>query len=94
LALVVLLALGLGRAALDEQAGVARWLHLRAELAEARAHVAELRAETERLRLEGERLTQDDFALERAIREELELVRPGQTLVRLRRGGVPSARIP
>ena len=56
--------------------------------------MAALREETRRLDLEAEQLESGDFALERAIREELERVRPGQVLVRLRRGDVPSARIP
>ena len=90
----LVLALGVARAALDADSGLQPWLHLRAELADARGRIEALRDETARLRDEAGRLQDDDFAVERAIREELELVRPGQTLVRLRRAGVPSARIP
>jgi cell division protein FtsB len=88
------LALGLARAGLDADSGVRQWLYLRAELDEARARIASLDGEVELLHTEAERLEADDYALERAIREELELVQPGQTLVRLRRRGVPSDRNP
>ena len=90
----LVLALGLAKAGLDADSGVRQWLYLRSELAEARTRIAALEAEVEGLRVEARQLEGDDFALERAIREELELVQPGQTLVRLRRRGVPSARIP
>ena len=94
LGVALLLGLGLVRAALDQESGVRSWLHLRSELEEARARVAVLREENRRLHEEAELLESGDFALERAIREELELARPGQILLRLRRGDVPSARIP
>jgi cell division protein FtsB len=90
----LVLALGLARAGLDEDSGVRQWLYLRSELEQAEGRIAGLEAEVEALRGEAKQLETDDYALERAIREELELVQPGQTLVRLRRRGVPSARIP
>jgi len=90
----LVLALGLARAGLDADSGVRQWLYLRAELDEARARIVSLEGKVEFLRTEAEQLEADDYALERAIREELELVQPGQTLVRLRRRGVPSARNP
>ena len=77
-------------AALDEDAGLARWMHLRGELADARERIADLRDEVEGLEHEAELLEGDRFALERAIREELELVRPGQQLIRLG-GGTSSS---
>ena len=84
---VSLLVLALASAALDADSGVRPWLHLRAELADAHARIASLREETGRLGEEIARLEAGDFALERAIREELERVRPGQVLVRLQRSG-------
>jgi len=79
----VLLVLALGHAALDDEAGIRRWLHLRGELAEARARIEVLQGEIAELRREVQRLEEDDFATERAIREELEFARPGQTVLRL-----------
>ena len=94
LVIPVLLVLALGHAALDEEAGIRRWLHLRGELAEARARIEVLRGEIAELRFEAKRLEEDDFATERAIREELEYARPGQTVLRLRGNNSSSHRIP
>lgn len=76
-------------AAFDEDAGFARWQHLRGELADAHERIEALRDEVGKLEREAVLLESDSFALERAIREELELVRPGQQLIRLG-GGAPS----
>ena len=70
-------------AALDEESGLARWQHLRAELAQADTRIAALDAEVAGLRAEAARLDSEPFAIERAIREELELARPGQQVIRL-----------
>lgn len=75
--------LALAVAALDEESGLARWQHLRAELDQAESRIAALNAEVDSLRSEAERLESEPFAIERAIREELELARPGQQVVRL-----------
>jgi cell division protein FtsB len=90
----VLLGLALLHAARDEEVGIRPWLHLRGELSEARARIEVLRGEIAELRREAQRLEQDDFATERAIREELGYARPGQTLLRLRGSSVSSHRIP
>jgi cell division protein FtsB len=90
----VLLVLASGHAALDEEAGIRCWLHLRSELAEARARIEGLQGEIAELRLEAQRLEEDDFATERAIREELEYARPGQTVLRLRGASSSNYRIP
>jgi cell division protein FtsB len=68
-------------AALDEDAGVRRWWHLRGELADARARIERLHVEVEALRAESAELESDPFALERAIREELLVAQPGQLIV-------------
>jgi len=83
------LAVGVGVAALDEDAGLRQWLHLRSELADARERIAGLREGNRALEEQAAGLELGSFEMERAIREELELVRPGQTLVRLRRGDLP-----
>jgi cell division protein FtsB len=90
----VLLVLALGHAALDEETGIRSWLQLRGELAEARARIEVLRGEIDGLRREAQRLEEDDFATERAIREELEFARPGQTVLRLRGANASSHWIP
>ena len=89
-ALAAAVATVLGAAALDADTGLARWEHLRGKLADARGRIADLRTEVEVLEREAGLLEGDPFALERAIREELELVRPGQQLIRLG-GGTSSA---
>jgi len=86
---VVLVVVGL-HVALDEDAGVRRWLHLRAELADSRERIARLEDEVARLRRGAERLQGDRFAIEQAIREELGLAAPGQQVVWLRPRGLSS----
>ena len=81
-------------AALDEDAGIRHWRHLRAELSDARGRIDALRAEVATLNARAERLETDDFAMERAIREELGLTRPGQRVVRLRPRDLSTPRIP
>ena len=71
-------------AALDGDSGLRPWLALRGELSEAQGRIADLEAEVAALRPRVEALASDRFAIERAIREDLELVRPGETLLRLR----------
>ena len=75
--------LALTVAALDEESGLARWQHLRAELTDADARIEALDGEVAALRAEAVRLESEPFAIERAIREELELARPGQQVIRL-----------
>jgi cell division protein FtsB len=79
----LLLFAALAIAALDRSAGLQSWWSLRAALVEADVERAALRAEVERLRVAADRLEQDDFEIERAIRERLRLAKPGETLVRL-----------
>ncbi len=81
-------------ASLDEDSGVAHWRHLRAELADADARIAALEREIAALRREADALETEPFAIERAIREELELARPGQQIVRLPSEGSTSVRNP
>ncbi len=71
-------------ATIDSDSGLRSWWRLRADLAEARARIAMLREDVGTRREAAASLEQDEFAIERAIRERLEYVRPGETLVRLR----------
>ena len=69
--------------ALDEQAGVPAWQRLRAERLTVQGRIDVLAEEVASLRREAESLEREDFALESAIREELGLARPGESVVRL-----------
>ena len=90
----VLLVVALFWVALDQEAGIAPWLHLRGELEDAHVRIDSLRSDVEALEREAVLLDVRGFELERAIREELDLVGPGQTLIRTGRNGVTSSRIP
>ena len=80
---VMLLAV-LAVAVLDRESGLPTWLRLRGELVDSDARVAALGRETGSLRRQIDALQKDPFALERAIREDLELARPGEIVVRFR----------
>lgn len=69
-------------ALLDREIGVARWWGLAHDLAEAEGRIEALRGELRALAIERVELSDDAFAIERAIREELELALPGETVVR------------
>jgi cell division protein FtsB len=69
-------------AAVDPNAGVRTWWELREQLHEAEARAAGLRAERSKLESEADRLQRDPLALEAAIRSDLGLARPGETIVR------------
>jgi cell division protein FtsB len=71
-----------GWAALDERAGIPAWQRLRGELLVVHSRIDVLGAEVDALRREAEALERDDFALERAIREDLGLALPGESIVR------------
>jgi cell division protein FtsB len=81
-------------ALLDADSGVREWLRLRSTLAASTSRIEGLRREVDALRAEGDALKSDPFATERAIREDLDLAKPGETVVRVPRaeGGTP--RIP
>jgi len=69
----------------DGKSGIPMWLRLRNDLDQASARVAVLARETDALRGEIEALASDPFALECAIREDLELALPGEIVVRFDR---------
>jgi peroxiredoxin len=66
----------------DEESGVRTWRKLRRDLAVAEARVAELEARIEKREAEAASLQSNPLALERAIREDLGLARPGEIVVR------------
>jgi cell division protein FtsB len=69
----------------DATSGIPMWLRLRADLADSSGRVAVLKRSTEALRVQIDALESQPFALERAIREDLELARPGEVVVRFDR---------
>jgi cell division protein FtsB len=79
------LAVGVMVTLTDQTSGLSTWLRLSAELGESQARIFALEAETAGLRAEISALSGNDFALERAIREDLELARPGEVVVRFAR---------
>jgi cell division protein FtsB len=76
--LIVLVA---ASALLNGETGVAIWLDLRESLVISNARVALLERENEALRREIETLEVEPSALDRVIREELDLALPGESVV-------------
>lgn len=76
------MAAGLALVMLDQKSGLPAWLRLRAELTASQARIEALASRAETLREEIDALERDPFAIERAIREELGLARPGERVVR------------
>ena len=60
------------------------WRALRADVRAARARADALRDDIEHKRAQARALERDPLAIERAIREDLGLARPGELVVRLR----------
>jgi cell division protein FtsB len=69
-------------AMLDRDSGVGIWLELRDDLAGASARVDVLVAQNDSLQREIELLEADPTAIDRAIREEMDLALPGEVVVR------------
>jgi len=71
-------------AATDRASGLPKWYALRQELRESSARIDLLRSEVGSLKTQVEALEHDPSATERAIREVLELARPGEIVVRFK----------
>jgi cell division protein FtsB len=85
LLLLAAAALAVGHLALDP-GGFRKTLRLRADCESLESANAELRRGNERLRREVKALADDPAELERAAREELGLIRPGEVVFRLEDG--------
>ena len=68
----------------DRESGLGTWFELRSELAESDTRVQHLEAETSSLREQIADLQAHPWAIERAIREDLDLARPGEVLIRFK----------
>ena len=75
-------------AVVDRDSGVPTWLRLRAELDASHARVRQLESETASLRAQIADLETRPWAVERAIREDLDLAMPGEVVVRFRTGAL------
>jgi cell division protein FtsB len=79
---LAIVASAVGVAVADSKAGVRTWLQVRRDLEVAKARVVELERRIETREGEVASLRSDKLALERAIREDLGLARPGEIVVR------------
>ena len=70
----------------DERSGLPAWQRLKGDLASARGRIEGLQGDLDALEREAAALDGDGFAIERAIREELGLARPDESVVRLAPG--------
>ena len=71
-----------GIALADGESGIPMWLRLREDARKAAERVELRSAENAALRAQIASLEQEPFAVERAIREDLGLARPGEVVVR------------
>jgi cell division protein FtsB len=67
----------------DRGTGLSTWMRDRDSLENSKEQIAHLEAEIARLKIEVDRLEREPFAIERAIREDLEWARAGETVVRI-----------
>ena len=89
---VALVCAAVGYAWIVPESGFPTWLRLRDEVTQAEDRIHTLERQNTVLRDEVAALRVDSFAQERAVREELGWVRPGETLVRVSGGGAPPER--
>jgi cell division protein FtsB len=66
----------------DRGSGLSTWMRDRDALENSEEQIARLEAEIVRLKAEVVQLERDPFAIERAIREDLEWARTGETVIR------------
>lgn len=78
---IALIALVAASALLDPDKGIAIWLDLREDLVVSESRVAKLRETNAALTQEIALLDAQPEALERAIREELDLALPGEVVI-------------
>jgi cell division protein FtsB len=89
-----LVAAALVYAAFDTDSGIRTWLQMRADLEASHTRIEEIRGEIQDRQRDAAVLENDAFAIESAIREDLKLARPGETVIRLSGGEVSNPRFP
>ncbi len=94
LVIPALLAAALIYISVDRGAGLSTWMRDRASLEHSEEQIAGFEADIVRLKAEVGRLERDPFAIERAIREDLEWARAGETVVRIPRAVDSNPRFP
>ena len=90
----VLLVVALIYITVDSGSGLSTWMLHRADLEHSEERIARLEAEIARLKEEAQRLQTDAFAIEQAIREDLEYARAQETVIRLSKDEGSTPRIP
>jgi cell division protein FtsB len=80
LLVVTLLVGAIWLAVVDRESGGLKWLELRGDLVAARVRIEQLSQEAADLQRQIEALEEGGFPLERAIREDLGLARPGEVV--------------
>ncbi len=68
-------------ALLNRAGSIRTWIELQGDLDEGEARIQLLETQNVLMRSEIQELEADDFAVERVLREELELAKPGEVLV-------------
>jgi cell division protein FtsB len=81
IAVIVILAI---TALLDRESGIGVWRELGQDLSQSQTRVSELKRENEVMRSEIAVLESGSAAIDRAIREELDLALPGEVIVRFK----------
>ena len=90
----VLLTVALIYITADEGSGLLTWMRHREDLEDLQARIAGLETEIARLKEEIQSLETDPFAIESAIREDLEYAGALETLIRVPAGPGLNPRIP
>ena len=79
------LAAALALAVLDRESGLLAWLELSEERSALRVQIDDQRRSNAALAQDIEALQNDPYEADRAIREALDLAKPGETVVRFKR---------
>lgn len=90
LGIAAIVILGLS-ALLDDESGVGVWLELSGDLSRSESRIDALEDRNDAMRREIAMLEAEPSAIDRAIREELDLALPGEIIVRFKNSGARRA---